>query len=191
MKILPKATLIIGTLLASNIALAEDYGRSGKPHRDQTYDHGSKHQYDRHQGRQNKRAHKRYANENLRLNVPVHVRGNDRIRLRRAINRHYDINLDQYRLKRVVVHNSGRRPAAARLNVGYTAGDVHYLVRGKNPIHAPRNTDGRWLLGFKDARVDNVRVVLEPKPRWAYSDRRWNTQRPWFEDGRPRWSRQH
>ena len=130
-----------------------------------------------------------FRSEILRLNVPVHVRGNERVHLRRAISRHYDINLDQYRLKNVVVHSSGRRQAAAKLNVGYKTGDVHYLARGKNHIRAPRDTNGRWVLGFKDARVDNVRVVLEPKPRWAYHNGRRNTQRPWFEDGRPSWSR--
>ena len=61
------------------------------------------------------------------------------------------------------------------------------LTRGQNHLRAPQYSDGRWVLGVKHARINNIRVVLEPKPRLAYHH---NTQqRPWLAQGSRRANR--
>jgi len=179
--------LIASATLFSTTALARpdyDSNRHGKTDRyaDQQTDRYSD-KYDRHDRRSS-----RYANRDvLRLDIPVRVRGSDRIPLRRLVKRYHRVDLSQYRLKKVVVSNNRRRHASANLRVGDVVTYRQRLRRGNNHIHAPRRSDGRWVLGVKHARVDNIRVVLEPKHGWAkhHSPRR--HQRPWFAQLPHRW----
>ena len=133
--------------------------------------HADKHKHGRY-----KRRHR----DIVRLDIPVHVRGSDTIHLRRLAKRHYDIDLSNYRLRKVVLDNYGRRHASANVRVGHRVTGHQQLNRGRNHLQAPRRGDGRWLLGVRGARIDHIRLVLEPKQRWAYHHGRPQQSRPWF-----------
>lgn len=175
MKILTTTALIVGALLVSDGALADHKHGHGK------HQHG-KHHYGKHHRADGVRHHER-----IRLDIPVRIRGNERIKLRRLLSNYYGINPRHYRLKKVVVDNRSRRDAYARLRVGDQITDARYLSRGRTHLRAPRHSDGRWVLAVRDARINNIRVVLEPKYNWAYNDRPRHHPRPWFEDSYRRW----
>ena len=165
MRFMTTTALIVGALLVSDGAFADHKRGHGKQHRS---DHVRQH-------------------EVIRLDVPVRIRGDERIHLRRLLSNYYGINPRHYRLKKVVVNNRSRRNAYARLRVGNSVTDVRYLSRGKNHLRAPRYSDGRWVLGVRDARINNIRLVLEPKYNWAHHDRPRHHPRPWFDDSARRW----
>ena len=179
--------LIASATLFSSAALAKpnyDSDRHDKADRysDQQTDRYSD-KYDGHDRRSS-----RHANRNvLRLDIPVHVRGSDRIPLRKLVKRYHRVDLSQYRLKKVVVSNNRRRHAYANLQVGDRVTDRQRLRRGNNHIDAPRRTDGKWVLGVKHARIDNIRVVLEPKHGFAKHHSPRTHQRPWFSYLPHRW----
>ena len=131
----------------------------------------------------NDRHGKRYRDV-IRVDMPVKVRGDRRLPLRRML-RHHGYNPNAYHLRAVTFHNYGHRHASARLRVGHQVNDEYYMGRGKIRLRAPRLTQdtqdsGRWVLGFNNARVDQIRVVLEPKRRWAYRHGPNHHKRPWF-----------
>jgi hypothetical protein len=190
MKTVLTTTLLISALTATAPAIAGENNWQGKKAKAHSEQH-EKHYYNQYErdykkgytnkfkhGRQNKHAHR----DVIRLDIPVAIRGDDRVHLRRLVNRHSNLNLNNYRLKKVVVNNYARRSAAAKLIVGDRVSSVQWLQRGRNHIAAPRRSDGRWVLGVKDARIDNIRVVLEPKPYMA--SRPGKYQQPWFSDRR-------
>ena len=113
-----------------------------------------------------------YGNERIKLDLPVRVRGSDRIRLRKLARQYYDIDLDHYRLVRVVVDGHGRRHrGTACLQVGHYLSDAKYLD-GRTRFRAPNaRRHAPWVLEVSKARVNNVRLVLEPRNRHAYKDR--------------------
>jgi len=165
-----------GTLLTGASASAEGYGYKDK-HDDRRYvvkhrydrkyrDHGydDRHYYDE---RDYKHKRKHARSEKLRLDIPVRLRGNDRLRIGRALNRHYNIDLDHYNIRKVVFKNRSRN-ATATLRVGHYVTEPVYLDRGRNEIYAP-SEGKRWILNTNGARIHNVRVVLEPKHRYAYA----------------------
>ena len=165
MKIVTTTVLIVGALLVSDGAFADHKRGHGK-----------------HQRHDSVRHH-----ELVRIDVPVRIRGDERIHLRRLLSDYYGINPRHYRLKKVVIDNRSRHGAYARLRVGNQVTNARYLSRGRNHLRAPRYGDGRWVLGVQDARINNIRLVLEPKYNWAYNDRPHRQPRPWFEDGYRRW----
>jgi hypothetical protein len=100
------------------------------------------------------------------LDLPVRVRGDGRIKLKRLAQRQHGIDLDHYRLVKVVVNNRGRHGGAAQLRVGSYSTDYVRLDQGRSVIHPPRHgVNGKWILRLDDARVNNVRLVLEPRHR--------------------------
>ena len=220
MKTLTLTTVVVGTLLAANGASAEsgryddrDSHRSQHSQKQYVQKKDRDYQDIRHDDRRYKdRYHHRQKHANgdvIRLDLPVRVRGDGRVHLKRLLVDHYGVNPDQYRLRKVVVTNRGKggnrghRYAAARLHVGGQIVDHVTLQRGKNDLQAPRHTNGRWILGLDNARVDNIRVVLEPRghrvghhgPSYnkrydkRYDDKRytdrtdwvWNEPRRWFK----------
>jgi hypothetical protein len=188
MKTVFTTTLLIGAFIAAAPAMAEQNPWSGKfaNSYSNSYQQHDKYANKHRPGFRNKALHRNI----IRLDIPVRVRGNDRIHLRKLVNRHSNVNLDNYRLKKVVVDNHSRRYATAKLHVGQHQSEVLALHRGSNHIAAPRRSDGRWMLGVRDARIDHIRVVLEPKP-YAFKhygfNRYWQYQHnPWFSDNR-RW----
>ena len=205
MKVL--TTLVLSTaVLASAPAFADDH-RYGKKHKhdkhyEQRHDYSHKRYYDddqryykdsskkhlKHHPRSGyAKHHGRYADHGgvLRLDIPVRIRGDERIALRRLVRETYGVNPRDYRLRKVVVTNRGHRPAAARIRIGDDVSRVTYLHAGRNHIRAPRGPQsGRWVLGVENARINNIRVVLEPRNRWAYQANP-KPNRYWYRD---RWA---
>jgi hypothetical protein len=169
--------LIVSAVVCSTTAEARPSYDSDKYNDRDNY---SSDRFDRHSSRRANR-------DVLRLDIPVHVRGSDRIPLRKLVKQYHRINLDQYRLKKVVVNNHRRRHAYANLQVGDYVTDRQRLRRGNNHITAPHRTNGRWILGVKHARIDNIRVVLEPKHGYAKHHNPRTHRRPWFADVPRRW----
>ncbi|XOV82533.1 MAG: hypothetical protein ACFHXK_16940 [bacterium] len=189
MKTVLTTTLLISALAAAAPALAGDthwHGKKTKNTSEQYHQfHDNHYRSDYNKGYKNKFKHgknKHAHRDVIRLDIPVAIRGDERVHLRRLVNRHSNLNLNNYRLKKVVVNNYARRSAAARLVVGDRTSGVQALQRGRNHIAAPHRGDGRWILGVKDARIDHIRVVLEPKPQVAY--RPGHHGKPWFSDRR-------
>lgn len=107
-----------------------------------------------------------FAQGPLRLDLPVRVRGDGRIKLKRLAQHQHGIDLDHYRLVKVVVNNRGHHGGAAQLRVGGYTTDFVHLNQGRSVIHPPRHgVNGKWILRLDDARVNNVRLVLEPRHR--------------------------
>lgn len=126
------------------------------------------HRYDDHYDRRyrhersKKRKHHRH-HDTLRLDIPVHVEGKRYIKLKRLIGRYYNINLDHYNLKKVVLKNHNHY-GRANLRVGHYQTSPLALHAGRNHISAPaRDSYGKWTLALRGVYTDNLRVVLEPK----------------------------
>ena len=173
--LLAATTVLGGTfgLLASAEANAH-HAHKYKSHRYASGYDDRRYRYDDKRAYKHKREHKKKhsaKHDRLRLDLPVHLRGNDELKIRRALNRHYDIDLDHYRLRKVVFDHHGRRPGAAAVRVGYRWSSPQRLHRGRNEIYAPHDGDGNWRLGVQGARIDTVRVVLEPRYSRAYAHR--------------------
>ena len=176
-------TLTISTLLAlTSFAAFADHSefaseRFIKVHRDHkshVYHHNKRHGKNRHHKR--KRHHNQ---EVLRLDIPVYLDGSDKLKLRRLINRHYNISTRNYDLKKVVIHNPYSK-GRVRLGVGgYSTGRV-YLDRGKNHIVAPvQSSNGYWTLRLKNVYTDYIRVVLTPKNYYAHQGRARHHNNSW------------
>lgn len=124
-------------------------------------------------------------NERIRLDFPLHVRGDRRIKLHRLA-RHHGIDLADYRIVKVVVRSHGPRRSYARLSVGHGFAEAVPLHHGRVHIHAPRGRQhGRAVLGLANARVDKVRLVLEPKYRRHHDYAHHGARRsydPWWSD---------
>ena len=119
------------------------------------------------------------------------MRGSDRIKLRRLANYYYGIDLDNYRLVRVVVDGHSKRhrhggEGTARLRVGHYETQTKYLD-GRTAFRAPdARRHAPWVLGINRARVNNVRLVLEPRNRYAYKHGYKNRSDDWVAyHGRP------
>ena len=182
MKILITTTLVAITLLSADIA-------SAKP-RDISEPRSDRHYTDQHYTDQQyrKRHHQRQRQQKsdlVRLDLPVHVRGDDRIHLRRLI-RNHGYNPNHYTLRKVVFNNKSHRRASARLRVGNRVAFEHLYGPGKTQMRAPAQTNGRWVLALDNARVNSVRVVLEPKNNWAYYRGPEHSEKRWFNDRRGR-----
>lgn len=176
MKTLALTTVVIGALLAADGALAkhDDHKRERKDRVEQrNYDNRG---YDHKRERRHEQRRHFNKRDVVRLDIPVRIRGDERVHLRRLLRNHYNIDPNNYRLRKVVVDSRGRNHyASARLKVGGQMADRTRLERGKNHLRAPRYSNGRWVLGLNNARVNNIRVVLEPRKRYARHDhpRRW------------------
>ena len=178
MKVL--TTLMLSTaLVTSTAALADDY--RGKSHRGdyKTHEykryHGDDQRYYRKQDRKHDKhkQHEHFAGAHgvLRLDIPVRVRGDERIKLRQLVRNRYGIDTKHYRLRAVVVNNRARHNGFARLRTGDEVSRKTYLERGENRIRAPRSGQhGKWVLRVDNARINNIRVILEPR-RQQFADR--------------------
>jgi hypothetical protein len=179
MKTVALTTVVIGALLAADGAFAKPHDDHRKQRNDRyEQGHDYDHRYDRYDRYEREdRHHRRHFNKRdvVRIDIPVHIRGDERVPLRRMLRNYYNINPNHYHLRKVVVDNRGRHRASARLKVGdYVSGRQH-LHQGRNHLRAPRYGDGRWVLKLNNARVNNIRVVLEPKHHYAakHYPRRW------------------
>ena len=175
-------SILITALLVFALPAEADRGdkrdRGDKPRFEQNYDdaryYDGKRYKDRHYDDRYDRRHdkRRWAKKRIRIDVPVRVRGDERFKLRRIAARR-GIDLNHYRLVKVVVDSHGPRHSWARLRIGDKVSRDVRLGRGRTHIEAPRGAqNGRMILGVVDARVSNIRMVFEPKPRrYAYWDK--------------------
>jgi len=107
--------------------------------------------------------------DNYRHTNPVTVRlrfdanGHGEIPLRRLLRDQHGINPGDYRIRSVNVRHKSRRHATAELCIGDgTTGRVA-LRKGITTLYAPRGyNSGRWVLGYDNAKVRDVAVVLDP-----------------------------
>ncbi len=173
--ILSRACLTSAVLLAA-VLVTGFWVNSAFAHPDhsRSYKHSDFHSYHPHSRDYHHRKryqdhwtskHRAYQNQVVRLDLPVRIRGSERVHLRRLINQHYNIDLKNYRLRNVVFHNRSRRDGYAQLNVGRYSSRPVALYRGYHRISAP-NSNGRWTLDVENLRTKNIQVVLEPtRPR--------------------------
>ncbi|MFT7654007.1 MAG: hypothetical protein ACI9UU_003123 [Candidatus Azotimanducaceae bacterium] len=156
MKTLISTLIVTAAVITALPASADNQGRDRDRYDDQR---SIDQRYD-----ENRKGHR--AQGPLRLDLPVRVRGDGRIKLKRLAQRQHGIDLDHYRLVKVVVNNRGRHGGAAQLRVGSYSTDYVRLDQGRSVIHPPRHgVNGKWILRLDDARVNNVRLVLEPRHR--------------------------
>lgn len=132
--------------------------------------------------------HQGWQQHRIKLDLPIRFRGTDRLRLRKIAQRHYAIDLDRYRLVRVVVEGHGRRhrPGTARLIVGHHRSHDEYL-NGRASFRAPdARRKANWQLKVRDAQINHVRLVLEPRfHKYAHrSDYRTHNPIRWRAAGR-------
>ncbi|MCZ6618083.1 MAG: hypothetical protein O7E57_08110 [Gammaproteobacteria bacterium] len=102
----------------------------------------------------------------LRVHIPVHVHGPERIKLARLISRHRRIDLDNYVLLAVVVHGSHGH---TRLTIGRYSSPTVHLNHQKVRIAAPARYGDHWYLYLSpDTELSAVTAILEPRPRHAH-----------------------
>ena len=198
MKSLLTSIVLTGALAVSLPVQAGEYKGSHFDHRvdkhereyrkQKHFDHKYDRKYDGKYDRKHERKyHRDYRNnrhwdnfhnarhgDRVRLDIPVDFRGDGKLALKRLARANYGIDLDDYRLVRVVFdHRGGRKRAAARLFVGQQRSDLVYLQHGRNVVHAPQTrANARGQLVLDNARVSHVRLVLEPRSRFAnHNDR--------------------
>ena len=168
LKTLTTRGLIAGGLLAAGAALSipvladDDYRRGAY---DNSRD-GYSARYDRRHNSAYQRG--RYANSGQHGPVTVRLRydanGSGNIALKRMLRDQHGIDTSDWRIRSVNIRNKSRRDACADLTVGGRSTGPVNLRRGITTIAAPRSrSDGRWVLGFENARVRDVAVVLEPR----------------------------
>ncbi len=163
-------SILITALLVFALPAEADRGdkrdRGDKPRFEQNYDDARYYDGKRYNDK------RRWAKKRIRIDVPVRVRGDERFKLRRIAARR-GIDLNHYRLVKVVVDSHGPRHSWARLRIGDKVSRDVRLGRGRTHIEAPRGAqNGRMILGVVDARVSNIRMVFEPKPRrYAHWDK--------------------
>lgn len=167
MKTLKKLTtrsLVAGGLLGACVAMStpvfadNDYRRGAYDSLSVRYENGynSNHQRGRYAN------YSRQGPVTVRLNYDAN--GSGRISLRRMLRDQHGLDTSDWQIRSVRIRNKTRREACADLSVaGRSTGPV-YLRRGITTIDAPRSrSDGRWVLGFENAKVRDVAVVLERK----------------------------
>ena len=112
----------------------------------------------------------------LRLNYDAN--GDGRIGLRGLLERQHGINPDNWRIRSVNVRHKSKRPARAGLSIGGRTTGAVYLRKGITTLHAPRGrTNGRWMLGYKNIKLRDVAVTLEPIHHYRQGDDRRHNDR--------------
>jgi|GEM_PF-2940083 len=177
--------LVAGTMLIGLPVLADDRGdsRRGYSDRDSVRIVVNERYDNRYDSRRNSRYSRsnrynddyRYSNRrseghSYRHQGPVTVRlsydanGDGRIRLKRMLRDQHGIDANDWRIRAVNIRNKSRYEACADLSVGGRSTGPVFLRRGLTTIDAPRGrSDGRWVLGFENAKVRDVAVILEPR----------------------------
>ncbi len=117
---------------------------------------------------------KSYSTERglLRLHLPVHFEGDQTIRLDRLVTEHYDLDLDHYLLRGVVIESDGyrnRQHAHARLKVGRYKTARVFIDAGQTAIDAPAYRHNQWQLQLgSGARVHGLLLILEEQRYSSY-----------------------
>ncbi len=156
--------LAAGFVMSAPILADHDYSRGAN---DNARD-GNSARGERHSDSSSRRA--RHANSRHARPITVRLRydanGSGQIPLKRMLRDQHGIVPDDWRIRSVKVRNRTRRDARADLTVGGRTTGAVRLRRGITSIAAPRSrSDGRWVLGFDNAKVRDVAVILEPRNR--------------------------
>ncbi len=102
----------------------------------------------------------------VRVHIPVHVHGKERLSLRKMIQRRLRVDLDHYSLTAVVVHGS---QGHTRLTIGRYSSPTVHLNHHKVRINAPSKHGDRWRLHLSpDTTITAVTAILEPRQRHAH-----------------------
>ena len=105
-------------------------------------------------------------NRPITLRLDFNANGYGRVPLQRLLRNQHGINPSDWRIRSVNVRHKSRRHATAALRVGDSSSGRVSLRRGITTIYAPRASrgysQGRWVLGYNNAKVRDVAVVLEP-----------------------------
>jgi len=101
----------------------------------------------------------------VRLNFDANGRG--RVPLQRLLRNQHGINSSDWRIRSVNVRHKSSRFATAALRIGNQSSGRVSLRKGITTIYAPRgNRDGynsgSWVLGYNNAKLRDLAVVLEP-----------------------------
>ncbi len=172
LKTLTTRGLLAGSLLAAGAALSAPVLADNNNWRsayDSSRDNSNARYVVRNDSRHDSRRPVNYGHNGpvtLRLNYDANGSGN--ISLRRLLRDQHGIDSSDWRIRSVNVRNRTRRDARADLTIGGRSSGVVRLRRGVTTIAAPRSrsdgrSDSRWVLGFDNAKVRDVAVILEPK----------------------------
>lgn len=107
------------------------------------------------------------SNEIVKLHLPVNIEGRQTIRLQRLVDEYYDIDLDEYVLREVVLETDGatdRADAYARLQVGrYRTGRIR-ISDNLTSLEAPGVHHDRWRLQLgSGVRAHGILLVLSER----------------------------
>jgi len=119
----------------------------------------------------NSRFNDGYHQSPITVRLRFDANGSGRVPLQRLLRTQHGIDSSKWRIRSVNVRHKSRRFATAALRVGDRSSGRVSLRRGITTIHAPR-TNARlnargydrngWVLGFNNAKLRDVAVVLEP-----------------------------
>ena len=116
----------------------------------------------------------------LRIDIPLHAHGEQRLPIRRLI-RNRGIDLDAYYLRAVVIDTKPRSRGFAQLSVGgFRSPD--YRLRHKDRVHipSPARQGGKWQLALgPGSKVRSVTAILEPRRRITRHDSHYELKSDW------------
>ncbi len=102
----------------------------------------------------------------IRVHIPVHVHGPERLSLGRMIYRQQRIDLDNYVLRAVVVQGTHGH---TRLTVGRYSSPTVHLNHNKVRLAAPSRYGDHWRLHVgRDTEVTAITAILEPRQHHAH-----------------------
>ena len=138
---------------------ANDYRQSGHDLGRIVYNEGSRNN--------NGRFNDGYHRSPITVRLLFDANGSGRVPLQRLLRTQHGIDSSEWRIRSVNVRHKSRRFATAALRVGDRSSGRVSLRRGITTIYAPRyNSRGYdrngWVLGFNNAKLRDVAVVLEP-----------------------------
>jgi hypothetical protein len=175
--IITTTALVFATLVSAGAFADRDDRKHGSfRHQDRYQDRHHDRQYDRHH-KHDARHHLRHGREHserrwrgddrrFRLYIPANVRGSTTLRLGKMLRYHHGIDINDYNLNAVILHNGDAYPKTrARVYVGERSTGL-YLHEGRNRIRAPHG-HGRWKVRLKHVNLTGVTVLMEPKARYA------------------------
>lgn len=114
----------------------------------------------------------------IRIHIPIHDHGPGTIKLGRLIRHQRHLDLDDYRLRAVVIRNGPFSHGYASLRVDDRR-TGRYLLSGRDKVRidAPGRSSKRWRLRLgPGTRVRAITAVLQPRPR-AAAGGRWSGRR--------------